>query len=114
MAALLALTLTLTLAGAVQAAGPGALPSEPGRLLEGAQSEAGKALHAKNNCAACHQQRSSLDEAAYYRRPGRKIASREKLIAQVETCDTTLQLGLFPEEVRDIAAYLNTTHYRLD
>ncbi len=110
----LAAVLAMTLAGAVQAAGPGAQSSEPGRLLEGAQSEAGKTLHAKNNCAACHQQRSGLGEAAYYQRTQRKVATREKLIAQVEACDTTLQLGLFPEEVRDIAAYLNAAHYRLD
>jgi len=78
----------------------------------GASIAAGKALHAEKACVACHQQRTGQGEHAFYTRPERKVQSREKLLAQVQACNAQINLGLFPEDEQDIAAYLNSEHYR--
>lgn len=83
------------------------------RLFSTANPAAGKALHAEHHCAACHQQRSEKNEAAFYTRAERKIASQEKLIAQVAACSAQLNLGLFPEDEVNIAAFLNRDYYKL-
>jgi cytochrome c peroxidase len=81
-------------------------------LFKSADPAAGKTLHSENNCAACHQQRTGGNEQAFYIRAERKIATPEKLIAQVSACSAQLKLGLFPEDELNIAAYLNREYYK--
>lgn len=57
------------------------------------------------NCETCHQ-------AEFYTRAERKVTSYAKLEAFVEGCNTNLDVGWFPEEVADVAAYLNRTYYK--
>lgn len=83
------------------------------RLFASADANAGKATHAQNNCAACHQQRTEKNETAFYTRTDRKVSTQEKLIAQVAACSTQLKLGLFPEDELNLAAYLNREYYKL-
>ncbi|MDO8650621.1 MAG: hypothetical protein Q7R66_00320 [Undibacterium sp.] len=83
------------------------------RLFAAANPSAGKTMHAENNCAACHQQRTEKNEQAFYTRADRKVSTQEKLISQVAACSTQLNLGLFPEDELNLAAYLNREYYKL-
>lgn len=83
------------------------------RLFAAANSNAGKAMHAEHNCAACHQQRTGKNEQAFYTRADRKVSTQEKLIAQVAACSAQLNLGLFPDDELNLAAYLNHDYYKL-
>ena len=83
------------------------------RLFASADANAGKAMHVQNNCAACHQQLTEKNEAAFYTRADRKVSTQEKLVAQVAACSTQLKLNLFPEDELNIAAYLNREYYKL-
>jgi cytochrome c553 len=83
------------------------------RLFASADANAGKTMHAQHNCAACHQQRTEKNEAAFYTRADRKIGTQEKLIAQVAGCSAQLKLNLFPEDELNLAAYLNREYYKL-
>lgn len=80
-------------------------------LYEGADLAVGAKLIADNQCAACHQRTVGGDGSAIYRPQGR-INTPGALRGMVETCNTQLNLGLFPEEVNSIAAVLNRDHYR--
>jgi hypothetical protein len=80
-------------------------------LYEGADLKLGEKLIAENKCAACHQQKVGGDGSAIYRPTGR-VNSAGMLRGMVESCNTELNLGLFPEEVNSISAVLNREHYR--
>lgn len=58
------------------------------------------------NCDTCHQ-------AEFYQREDRKATTIAKLNSWVEGCNTTLDVGWFPEDVSDVAAYLNKEYYHL-
>lgn len=83
------------------------------RLFAKADTLAGKALHTENNCSACHQQRTGLNEKDFYTRPDRKVKTQEKLISQIEVCNSQLNSGFFPEDELNIAAFLNDAYYHL-
>lgn len=83
------------------------------RLFAAADPAVGKAMHAEHNCTACHQQRSGKNDQDFYTRADRKVSTQEKLIAQVSACSVQLNLGLFPEDELNLAAYLNREYYRL-
>ncbi len=57
------------------------------------------------NCETCHQ-------AAFYQRADRKVTTYAKLEAFVEGCNTTMNVGWFPEDVSDVTAYLNREYYK--
>lgn len=57
------------------------------------------------NCETCHA-------ASFYQREDRKVTSLLKLEATVEGCNTNLDVGWFPEDVSDVAAYLNREYYK--
>ncbi|SFG59488.1 hypothetical protein [Neptunomonas qingdaonensis] len=59
------------------------------------------------NCETCH-------EASFYLREDRKVTTFAKLEAMVEGCNTNLDVGWFPEDVSDVAAYLNREYYKFD
>lgn len=59
------------------------------------------------NCETCHQ-------ASFYQRDDRKVSSIAALEAYVEGCNTNLDVGWFPDEVADVAAWLNQEYYRFE
>ncbi len=62
------------------------------------------ALH-EQNCTQCHG-------TEVYTRTDRRIQSLAGLETQVETCNTNLNTGLFPEQVKAIATMLNDEYYQ--
>lgn len=80
-------------------------------LYQGADLKLGEQLIAEHKCAACHQQKVGGDGSAIYRPAGR-VNTPGVLRGMVESCNTELNLGLFPEEVTAISAVLNRDHYR--
>lgn len=67
--------------------------------------ENGKELH-DENCTSCH---SSPD---FYTNKDRKRTTYAGLEHQVRSCDNTLDLSWFDEEIEDVTAYLNVTYYQ--
>ena len=88
----------------------GAASAQMPAIYDGADFAAGEKLIADNHCAACHQQSFGGDGSAIYRPAGR-INSPGALRGMVESCNTRMSLGLFPDEVNSIAAVLNRDHY---
>ncbi len=80
-------------------------------LFRDADLKLGEKLIAEHNCVACHQQKVGGDGSAIYK-PAGKINTPGFLRGMVEQCNTELNLGLFPEEVTAVAAFLNRDHYR--
>ncbi len=80
-------------------------------LYQGADLKLGEQLIADNQCDACHIRNVGGDGNAIYRPSGR-VNSLGLLRGQVEACNTTLNLGFFPEEVTSVAAVLNRDFYR--
>jgi hypothetical protein len=80
-------------------------------IFKGADLKLGERLMAENKCAACHMQKVGGDGSAIYKPAGR-VNGPGVLRGMVESCNTELNLGLFPEEVTSIAAVLNRDHYR--
>lgn len=99
----------LAWAGPAAAAGVGAaLTTGPFR---GADPARGEALYTEMKCAACHAERMMGQASAMYTRSDRKVHDASQLNTFTQGCVTRLNRDLFPEEVRDIAAYLNQTYY---
>jgi hypothetical protein len=80
-------------------------------LYQGADLKLGEQLIADNQCDACHIRNVGGDGNAMYR-PNGRVNSLGLLRGQVEACNTTLNLGFFPEEVTSVAAVLNRDFYR--
>lgn len=80
-------------------------------IFKGADLKLGERLMAENKCAACHMQKVGGDGSAIYKPAGR-VNGSGVLRGMVESCNTELNFGLFPEEVTSIAAVLNRDHYR--
>ena len=57
------------------------------------------------DCFTCH-------EASYFTRADRAATTWPKLVAWVEGCNTNLDVGWFPDEVEDVAAYMNREFYK--
>lgn len=89
-----------------------ALAQDIPALYQGADLKLGEQLIADNECDACHRRNVGGDGKAIYRPAGR-VNSLALLRGQVEACNTTLNLGFFPEEVTSVAAVLNRDHYHL-
>ncbi|MGC9161925.1 MAG: c-type cytochrome [Thiomonas sp.] len=95
-----------TLASMAQAADP--MPQE----FQGANLAKGQQLYTELKCAACHAERMMGSTSAMYTRADRKVHNPKQLLAFTQMCVTQLNHDLFPEEVKDIAAYLNQTYYK--
>ena len=80
-------------------------------MFEGADLKLGEKLISESKCSACHQQKVGGDGSAIYKPAGR-VNAPGVLRGMVESCNTELNLGLFPDEVTSIAAVLNRDHYR--
>jgi len=101
------------LAGVVGAAalvGFGAMAADP---FPGADLAAGKEIHSAKRCGSCHAQKSGRDEAHMYLREGRKVNTLFDLRRYVSLCNMELKLDLFPEDERDVGAYVNQQYYKL-
>lgn len=61
--------------------------------------------YANANCETCHQ-------SSVYTRDDKLASSYEKLESYVERCNTNLDVGWFPEDVSDVASYLNEEFYK--
>jgi len=72
--------------------------------------KAGKAI-AERDCVSCHAQQFAGDADRIYTRPDHRVKSPQKLLAQVQACNTNLGKSYFPEEEEHIAAYLNAAFY---
>lgn len=72
----------------------------------------GKKLIAEKKCDICHNNKTMGDASAIYTRKDRRVTSLEKLKAQVSTCNTELNMQLFPDDEEHIVAYLNDTYYK--
>ncbi|WP_372833672.1 hypothetical protein [Pontibacterium sp.] len=57
------------------------------------------------NCYTCH-------EASYFKRQDRAATTWPKLKAWIEGCNTNLDVGWFPDEAEDVAAYMNREFYK--
>ena len=80
-------------------------------IFQEADLALGQRLIADNQCAACHQRNVGGDGSAIYR-PAGQINSPGALRGMVESCNTQLNLSLFPDEVTSISAVLNRDHYK--
>lgn len=79
----------------------------------GADLANGRAINADKQCASCHASKFKLTEAAFYQREGRLVRQLSDLRRYVSLCNSELRLELFPDDERDIAAYLITSFYKL-
>ena len=64
----------------------------------------GKSLQ-QENCMRCH-------DDSMYTREERRVTTHDALKAQVQRCETNLNLTWFPEDVEAVTEYLNTTFYK--
>lgn len=96
---------------AILAIATGAQAQDADKAFAGADRKAGMALHQEKNCAACHAQRLGGDGSSIYTRIDRKVTTPAKLLAQVAMCNTQLSSAMFPDDERDVAAFLNHDYY---
>lgn len=89
----------------------GAGPSLASEIFRDADLALGQKLIAEHQCTQCHVSKVGGDGSAMYKPQG-KINTAGLLRGMVEMCNTTMNLGLFPEEVTAVAAVLNRDHYK--
>lgn len=80
-------------------------------IFKDADLALGQKLIAEHRCTQCHISKVGGDGSAMYKPQG-KINTAGLLRGMVEMCNTTMNLGLFPEEVTAVAAVLNRDHYK--
>ena len=81
------------------------------KVYEGADIALGEKLIQEHKCVGCHQNKVGGDGSAIYKPKG-KFNTAGLLRGMVEMCNTNMNLGMFPEEVTDVAAVLNRDHYK--
>ncbi|HSO08328.1 MAG TPA: cytochrome c [Pelomicrobium sp.] len=97
---------TILFAAALLAASPALAEAFPN-----ANPAKGKTLMQEAKCSACHVSMFGGDGSKIYTRPDRRVKSAEQLLSQVRFCATQVKANWFPEEERDVAAYLNQQYY---
>jgi len=100
---------SLLLLGAALAAGNA--KAQGAEIFQGADLALGQKLIADSQCVACHIRKVGGDGSKMYKPAGR-INNAGLLRGMVEMCNTTMNLGMFPEEVTAVAAVLNRDHYK--
>jgi hypothetical protein len=103
-------TSTLT-ALALLAVATGIATAQSGKPYASADPNAGARL-AQKDCIACHARKFGGDATQIYLRDDRKVRTPEQLIAQVQLCNTELNLQYFPDDENAIAAHLDRDFYR--
>jgi len=73
----------------------------------------GRKLVQTHKCETCHQAKVNGPVGTIYLRQDRKVTSWAKLRSQVAACNSMLNVGLFPEDEENIAAFLNAAYYKL-
>jgi hypothetical protein len=89
----------------------GAACAQGADIFKDADLALGEKMIAEHKCVACHVSKVGGDGSAMYKPMGR-INTAGLLRGMVEMCNTTMNLGLFPEEVNAVAAVLNRDHYK--
>jgi mono/diheme cytochrome c family protein len=88
----------------------------PAPLLAGSfdntNPKAGAKLYAEGKCAACHARMKGGDGTQMYLGADHKVKSAAALETQVQYCVTQLNIQWFPEDVRNVAAWLNQRYYK--
>lgn len=100
---------SLLLLGGVFAVG--IAKAQGAEIFQGADLVLGQKLIADSKCVACHVSKVGGDGSAMYKSAGR-INNAGLLRGMVEMCNTTMNLGMFPEEVTAVAAVMNRDHYK--
>jgi len=80
-------------------------------IYKGADLALGEKMITEHKCVACHVSKVGGDGSAMYKPLG-KINTAGLLRGMVEMCNTSMNLGMFPEEVNAVAAVLNRDHYK--
>ena len=80
-------------------------------IFQDADLALGEKLITESKCVACHISKVGGDGNRIYKPTGR-INNTGRLRGMVEMCNTTMNLGLFPEDVLAVAAVLNRDHYK--
>jgi hypothetical protein len=106
------LAATLAALAAVAPGSARAAPPQPKPFADGDPAKGEPIVN--KDCIRCHASRFDGDAARIYVRPQRKVRTPAQLLAQVQTCNTQLGAGYFPEEEAHVAAYLNLHYYRFD
>lgn len=102
--------LSLTVAAGLLA-GFAALPATANPFPD-ADLANGRKVHYETKCASCHTEKTGRDEGFIYLRDDRKVKSVFDLRRYVSLCNSELRLGLFPEDERDVAAFVNQQWYK--
>ena len=89
----------------------GPVLAQDASIFKGADLALGEKLIAEHKCTQCHISKAGGDGHAMYKPKG-KIHNAGLLRGMVEMCNTTMNLGMFPEEVTAVAAVLNRDHYK--
>lgn len=89
----------------------GAARAQGADIFKGADIALGEKLIVEHKCTQCHVSKVGGDGSAMYKPVG-KINTAGLLRGMVEMCNTTMNLGLFPEDVTAVAAVLNRDHYK--
>lgn len=89
----------------------GTAKAQGAEIFQGADLALGQKLIAENKCVACHISKVGGDGSKMYKPAGR-INNAGLLRGMVEMCNTTMNLGMFPEEVTAVAAVMNRDHYK--
>ena len=89
----------------------GSAQAQGAEIFQGADLALGQKLIADSQCVACHISKLGGDGSKMYKPAGR-INNAGLLRGMVEMCNTTMNLGLFPEEVTAVSAVLNRDHYK--
>jgi len=83
-------------------------------LLQANSVEEGKKLYKSANCQKCHLLGENFDPNSINKEGlVSKVKTKKNLLAWVSSCDNFFNIGWFPQEQKDVAAYLNATHYKL-
>ena len=102
---------TLSITALLMAAAGTVVAQGPAFPYAGADAGAGRTL-AQKDCVGCHARKFDGDATRIYTRPDRKVRSPEQLLAQVQLCNSELNLQYFPDDEANVAAYLDREHYR--
>ena len=84
----------------------------PGVAWAQANADEGRKLVEQKKCEICHHNKTYGDAKAIYLRKDRKVTSWEKLKSQVATCNSELNLQMFPDDEEHVSLFLNETYYK--
>ena len=84
----------------------------PGVAWAQPNANEGRKLVEQKKCEVCHHNKTYGDAKAIYLRKDRKVTSWEKLKSQVATCNSELNLQMFPDDEEHVSLFLNETYYK--